>query len=254
MKQLLVFLHKEIIGGLRSKKILIIGIVFSLIGILSPFLAKIMPELFEQMTVESISITVGTPTSLDAWLQYYNNIGTMGLLVFIILFADTLSGEIVQGTLIQLVTKGLSKQKVLIAKAIYLTFLWSMCFTISAGLCQLYTHIYFTDDSVVQVPSALISYWLFGILAITVMILGSSFAKSVYQSLLFVALGYLIGLILNTLDVLPRYNPYRLSSQFTALVTNQAALQDYTWQIVIALVLCGAFLIGANMILKKRSL
>lgn len=254
MMQLFVFLHKEIIGGLRSKKTLIIAITFSLIGILSPFLAKIMPDIFQHMTNESIHVTIETPTSLDAWLQFYNNIGTMGLLVFILLFADTLSGEIVQGTLIQLVTKGLSKHTVLFAKTIYLILLWTLCFSLSAALSQIYTLVYFKDDLVAQVPYALFSYWLYGILAIAWMIFGSSLAKSVYQTLLIVAAGYFCGMILNTLDILSTFNPYRLSSQFPHFVTNQITPADTTLQIFTAILLILIALSLANLFLKKRPL
>ncbi len=109
MNAFLVFLKKEFLGGLRSKKLLIYLILFALIGMLSPFTAKIMPDLMASMMPESIEITIADPTSIDAWLQFYSNIGTIGLLIFVILFTDTLSAEINQGTFIQLITRGLTE-------------------------------------------------------------------------------------------------------------------------------------------------
>lgn len=52
-----------------------------MVGMLSPFLAKIMPDIFSSMVTDGIQITVSTPTSVDSWMQFYGNIGSLGLLV-----------------------------------------------------------------------------------------------------------------------------------------------------------------------------
>ncbi|MDB1694614.1 ABC transporter permease subunit [Enterococcus casseliflavus] len=253
MKVFLVFLKKEFLGGLRSKKLLICLILFALIGMLSPFTAKIMPDLMASMMPESIEITIADPTSIDAWLQFYSNIGTIGLLVFVVLFTDTLSAEIAQGTFIQLITKGLPKTTIVCAKAGYLTILWSLSYLLSASVSAFYTLIYFDDSSAVQVPSALFSYWLFGLLAISILLLGSSFAKSIYQGLLFIGVCYLMGMLGNLWSQVTNWNPYSLSSQFPNYLTDQIKLGELLPALLLTCFLIIACLTGSIAVLRKRN-
>ncbi|MEO2551220.1 ABC transporter permease subunit [Enterococcus casseliflavus] len=253
MKVFLVFLKKEFLGGLRSKKLLICLTLFALIGMLSPFTAKIMPDLMASMMPESIEVTIADPTAIDAWLQFYNNIGTIGLLVFVVLFTDTLSAEIAQGTFIQLITKGLPKTTIVCAKAGYLTILWSLSYLLSASVSAFYTMIYFDDSSAAQVPSALFSYWLFGLLAISILLLGSSFAKSIYQGLLFIGVCYLIGLLGSLWSQLTNWNPYSLSSQFPNYLTNQIKLGELLPALLLSCLLIISCLAGAIAVLRKRN-
>jgi ABC-2 type transport system permease protein len=252
--QLVTFLKKEFLGGWRNKKILICIVIFLIVGILSPFLAKIMPDIFSSMVTEGIQIITETPTSVDSWLQFYSNIGSMGLLVFVILFADTICGEIEKGTLINLVTKGLSRHTILWAKALYLYCIWTIFYGLSFLVCLLYTTIYFNDSLVHAVFSACLSYWLFGLLTISLLLLGSAFAKNIYQVLLFLAACYGIAVLLNLFDSFKKMNPYALSSQTVAYLQGKAEMIDYLPALLIALV--GAILsfVLSQFILQKRQL
>ena len=72
MTQLTVFLRKEVLGGWRNKKIIICGVIFLMVGMLSPFLAKNNAGyLFPSIVTDGIQITVSTPTSVDSWMQFY---------------------------------------------------------------------------------------------------------------------------------------------------------------------------------------
>ncbi len=141
MTQLTVFLRKEVLGGWRNKKDHHLWSDFSDGGHALAFLAKIMPDIFSSMVTDGIQITVSTPTSVDSWMQFYGNIGSLGLLVFVILFADTICAEIEQGTLINLITKGLPRQTILLAKTLYLYFLLDtfLC-------CRFFSFVFFIQE------------------------------------------------------------------------------------------------------------
>jgi ABC-2 type transport system permease protein len=254
MMQLTVFIRKEFLGGWRNKKIVICGVIFVIVGILSPFLAKIMPDIFSSMVTEGIQITVSIPTSVDSWLQFYGNIGSLGLLVFMILFADTICAEIEKGTLINLITKGLSRQTILFSKALYLYCLWTLFYGAAFLICQLYTRIYFDDSLTHQLGSACFSYWLFGIFAISLLLLGSTFAKNVYQVLLFLAACYGMGVLLHFFDSFQKINPYSLSSQTIAYIQGESELKTFVPAVLIAFAGSLLSLVISRSILQKRKL
>lgn len=88
MTQLTVFLRKEVLGGWRNKKIIICGVIFLMVGMLSPFLAKIMPDIFSSMVNRwdpNHCFHADICRFVDAILWQYRFIGSLG-------FCDTLCG------------------------------------------------------------------------------------------------------------------------------------------------------------------
>lgn len=173
---------------------------------------------------------------VDAILWQYRFIGSLG---FVILFADTICAEIEQGTLINLITKGLPRQTILLAKTLYLYFLWTLFYAAAFLICLLYTRIYFNDSLTHHLISAGFSYWLFGLLSISLLLLSSAFAKNVYQVLLFLAAFMVLAYWAVSLN-LQKINPYSLSSQTIAYIQGNSELMDFLPAVLIAVV--GSFL------------
>ena len=77
MKSLLAFIKKEMLEQRRSGKLIILGILFVVLGIMSPAIAKLTPWLMEMM-VDTLagSGLVFTPVSvsaMDSWTQFFKN-------------------------------------------------------------------------------------------------------------------------------------------------------------------------------------
>lgn len=64
------FLRKEWVEALRSYRILILGAVFLLLGIMNPLSAKFLPELVNAMMPEGMTIALAQPQALDSYLQF----------------------------------------------------------------------------------------------------------------------------------------------------------------------------------------
>ena len=116
MNAAIIFTKKELLESWRTHRLLILTVVFLIFGILSPLIAKLMPELLKG-GLGGIKVAVPKPTSLDAWTQYYKNISQMGIYVFALMLGGCVSQEIQQGTLVNLVTKGLPRWTVIVIKA-----------------------------------------------------------------------------------------------------------------------------------------
>lgn len=65
-RQLVIQLKKELFESARKKRLLILAIVFMAAGIMSPTLAKLMPEIMKTALPEGMNVQLPAPTSVDA--------------------------------------------------------------------------------------------------------------------------------------------------------------------------------------------
>ena len=66
MRGYLAFVKKELLEQVRTYKLLILFLVFFIFGMLSPLMAKLMPEILRQMPMDGITITIPDPTAIDS--------------------------------------------------------------------------------------------------------------------------------------------------------------------------------------------
>ncbi|MEG0367463.1 MAG: hypothetical protein RR585_11555, partial [Coprobacillus sp.] len=124
MKSYLAFTSKEILESIRSYKAFILIIVFLILGFMSPITAKLTPEIMKNFMPAGMSIEVATPTVIDSWMQFFKNVPQIGMIVIVIVLSSMISGEINKGTLINVLTKGLSRKNVILAKFTCATLTW----------------------------------------------------------------------------------------------------------------------------------
>lgn len=204
------FLRKEWLEWLRTGRLLVLLLVFALFGIMNPALAKLTPWLMETLS-ESLAETgiVTTSITVDAmvsWTQFYKNI-PMGLVIFVLLCSGSFTGEYQKGTLVPVVTKGLSRRSILGAKTLLLFGAWTALYVLCFGITYGYNG-YFWDNGIAEnLFFAGVCYWLFGIWVIAVLVFVSAFAGSNAQVLLGVGGvvfgSYLLGLFPKFHSILP---------------------------------------------------
>ncbi|MBO7761668.1 MAG: ABC transporter permease, partial [Clostridia bacterium] len=129
MRVLVAFFKKELCEHVRSGKLLFLVLVFLLLGIMNPAIAKLTPwllETFAESLAES-GIVVGavTVTARDSWVQFYKN-APMGLIAFVLLESGIFAREYSAGTLILPLTKGLRRETVVLSKGLVLFLLWTV--------------------------------------------------------------------------------------------------------------------------------
>jgi ABC-2 type transport system permease protein len=90
---LLILLKKDLLEQWRTKKILILAIIFLFVAISSPIMAKILPELMKSISVPGMVISLPSPTYLDAIDQYIKNISQIAILVVIFIVAGAICDE-----------------------------------------------------------------------------------------------------------------------------------------------------------------
>ena len=177
---MIAFLKKELLEQIRSGKLLFLGILFVLFGVMNPAVAKLTPWLLEtlsdSMAEGGMTITIGEVTALDSWVQFFKNI-PMALIAFVLMEGSIFTREYSSGTLLLSLTKGFARYKVVATKALVLTALWSLGYWLCFGITYGY-NAYFWDNSVVQnLLFSVLCWWLFGLWVIALLVLFSSLAK-----------------------------------------------------------------------------
>ena len=96
MRALFAFIKKELTEQARSGKLLFMTILFVLLGIMNPAIAKLTPWLLETMAdtlaTSGMTVTTVTVSALDSWVQFFKNM-PIGLIAFVLLQGAIFTGE-----------------------------------------------------------------------------------------------------------------------------------------------------------------
>ncbi len=254
MKSLIAFIRKEMLEQFRTGKLMILGILFALFGIMNPAVAKLTPwllEMFADSLAESgMTVTTVTVSAMDSWMQFFKNI-PMGVIVFILLQSSIFTKEYGSGTLVLSLTKGLKRYKVVISKAAVLTVMWTVCYWLCFAVTYGY-NAYFWDNSVVQnLIFSVACWWLFGVWIISLLSVFSTVANANTGVLMgtggIVLISYLLGLIPKA----GKYMPTALADG-NSLIYGLAEPPKYMASILITAALSAVcFLISVPIFNKK---
>lgn len=251
MRAFLSFTKKEWVEGIRTYKALILGAVFLLFGFMNPIAAKVTPELLKALLPEGMILNLPEPSALDSWLQFYKNTSQMGMAVLIILFSGITANELSKGTLVNMLTKGLSMKTVILSKYTAATIFWTLAYVLCATVTAIYTAFFWENHEMPNLMLSLVAMWCFGELVIALSILGGILTKTVIGSLLLTGGAIVLLLILNINPNWAPYNPVTLVSANAGLVTKTFETSDMLTAMSITVLLNVVILFSANMYSKK---
>ena len=210
------FTKKELLESICTYKLLILGCIFLMFGFMNPVIAKITPEL------------------VKSFMQFFKNVPQMGLAVLAILFSGMMAGEIQKGTLVLMVTKGLSRTAVLCSKFTVAVLLWTASYAVCTGVTYGYTVYFWKMEGIDHLVAALLGVWLFGVLLLASDLLGSVISKSVPK--------------------IQEFNPIRLVSEPYGLITGTLRLSDFSGNFLAAGVLLLILLVLSGAAFGKKQL
>ena len=230
MKALIAFVKKEAMAQMRTGKVMILGILFILFGIMNPAIAKLTPWLLETLSdslAESgMTVTGVTVSAMDSWVQFYKNV-PMALIAFILLQSSIFTGEYQSGTLLLSLTKGLARYKVVVSKALVLAAFWTAGYWLCFGITYGY-NAYFWDNTVAKNLLRSVAYWwIFGLWVISLTVLFSTLFQTNSGVLCgtggVVLLSYLLGLLPKVSTYLPT-----LLTDGNSLIYGKTEAADYS--------------------------
>lgn len=256
MKPLISFLKKECLETVRTGKIIILILLFVLFGIMNPGIAKLTPWMMEIMsdTIAESGLIV-TNVKVDAmtsWTQFFKNIPFV-LITFVLIFSDIFTKEYKSGTLLLVLTKGLSRYKVVLSKTLLLLSLW----TLGYGICFAITYsynAYFWDNGIANnLFSSVAIWWLFGIWVICLIILFSSLLQNNTGVSLCTGGTVLLAYLLSLIPKVKAYSPTMLIDT-NSLLIGVESMDAYIKAIVVAAALCIVCVSLSIPIMNKKQL
>ncbi len=248
------FFQKEITELLRSYKALVLLLVFVLFGFMSPGLAKVMPELLKSMSVGNVTISAPPATYLDAYAQFFKNTTQMGMVVLLLLFATSLSSEVGKGTLIMPLSKGLSRDTVILSKYAASLLTFSVCYWLSAAIDVAYTYILFGMAFAPSYLLSLFALWLFGAFLLALLLFASTLVSGNYGGLILCVGALFVLMAANILPGFRQLSPLYLSSQNSALLAMAVMPADMLPSLIITSLLTISMVWGSAFVFRNKTL
>lgn len=252
------FFQKEFREILRTYKIFVVVPVFLFIGLMSPLLAKLTPEIIKSLagtTPGLDTLVIPPPAATDAYAQFFKNINSMATLVVIFTSIGLVAEEKVRGSAILMMTKPVPRWAFIIGKFVANAALVLVSTALAYTACLYYTVIIFKNAMFAlsfQATLLVIAYFLV-ILAMTLL------ASTVSRSLAFSG-GVSVGGFM-VLSVLPmfgswmsRFTPGSLPAMQTQLILGQKTFADCLPALLVSLGLTAVFVALSVFIFQRQEL
>lgn len=252
MSGYIAFVKKEFTENMKNYRFLILFAVFLIFGIMSAFLAKFTPEILSAFAAD-MEMT-SEPVALDAWKQFYKNISGVGFSAFIILYGSCLSGEYSKGTLVLMVTKGLSRKAVILAKYTVAAVLMTICYWISYTATYGYTAFLWHDTGLFHVALAAFALWLVGFLYLSILMVGCVIFKQTFTSILFTGGIVAVISLLGIVEPIAKFNPFILTSKNVDLLSGEIVPSDFIMPALLSVAISILGLLIAIKLFNKKQL
>ena len=256
MRSFVAFFKKELMESTRSGKLMFFLLLCFSFGVMNPAIAKLTPWLLDlvsdSLSESGMTVTQVTVNALTSWTQFFKNI-PIALISFVFMYGNILTREYESGTLILVLTKGLSRYKVVLAKLGVMLGLWTAGYWLCFAVTYVYND-YFWDNTIASnLFSAMLYWWLFGVFTVCITLLFSVLFKNYSGVLLLTGATVLFVYLIGLLPKLKYLVPTALMNG-NALVFGLENGRDYLEAVVVTLLLC-LVSIGASIpIMNQKSL
>lgn len=254
MKIYLTLLKKELLEQFRSKKILILAILFLFVAMSSVIFAKLMPEIFKSIDTGGIDFKIPDPTFKDAIDQFAKNISQMVIFVLLFVVAGAVTDEKSKKTLELLLSKPIPRSSFILAKFSSYILTIKVIYIIASLMFYFYAVSIFGAFSFLNFALMAILILLYVLLIVSFTFFASSISNSTIGS---AGLGF-AGLIFfssisSLIKPLKKYNPYKLISDYQTLISN-GWKNEFLWPTLIALLLIALFIYSSIALFKKQEI
>lgn len=254
MKGYLAFTKKEFTEQFRTFKWLIVFSVFFIFGMMSPLLAKLIPEIFEGMKMNGMEFVIPEPTVMDAYGQFFKNFTQMGIFVILLVFGGTISNELTKGTLINVLAKGLPRHTIILSKYTAAVTLWTAGYLLAVATTYGYTIYLFEKVAVKNLAFSLFCLWLFGCFILSLIMLSSTIAAGNFGGLILSGVALFVMLMLNIFPKAEKFNPITLASKNMALLAGEQQVSSLMITVWVTCVLTIVCLIISMVLFSKKKL
>lgn len=255
MKSFIAFLKKEWQAQLRTGRLMILGCLFAVLGIMNPAIAKMTPWLLatlaDTLSESGLAVTAVTVDAMTSWTQFFKNI-PMGLLVFLLLESSIFTEEYQSGTLVLTLTKGFERYKVVLSKSVMLLLLWTACHWSCFAITYGYNAFFWDNAAARSLVFSAACWWLLGVWGILLSVLLSTIARANTGVLVGTGAVFVGVYVISLFPKSRRFSPLMLADS-PSLLSGAAAASSYRLSIVVTVLSCAAFaVLGIAMLNRKQ--
>ncbi len=256
MRGLAAFTKKEFLELFRTGRFVVCAVCFACFGIMNPAMAKLTPWMMEMMAdqlADSGMMVVGVEVdAMTSWAQFFKNM-PMALLILVVLSGSSFTGEYQKGTLFNMVTKGLERWKIVIAKTAVLSLTWTGGYLVSFWITYGYNEYFWDNGKVSHVFFAAFCLYMLGLWLLTVIPAASALFQGTPAVLLSVGAVFAGVYVLGLFPAFREYLPtYLLESP--ALLAGMSGLEEYGAALAVGGVLAVGNVLAAGALFQKKSL
>ncbi|QVK20525.1 ABC transporter permease subunit [Mycoplasmatota bacterium] len=239
---------------LKTKKFIIISVVVGIFSLLSPIMAKYLPELLNSlMTPEGIQITIPEPTVMDAYRQYFSDMNETILFVILFFAISIFISEKTKGMLPLILSKPISRRDYIISKFITLIILITISQIIGILGFSLYTYVLFDEIAFGSFLLSNIPQLLYFVFVISICLFFATIHKSYLAALLSSFGVYFVLALLSVITVGPfKYFPVSLTKLFSQIILNVADVKDILISLAVTLVMIIGLVYGSIKIFTNQ--
>lgn len=252
MRGFTAFVKKECMENVKNHRLLILTAVFLIFGITNAPLAKYTPDILSALA-DGLTMNA-EPIALDAWTQFFKNNSGIGMSAVIILFGGMLASEYTRGTLVLMVTKGLPRRTIILAKYVVSVLIMSLCYWLSFAVTYIYTAYYWPGNALSHTVLAAAALWLIGFFYLAVLLLGGVLFRQTFSAILFT--GGIVALLslANVFDLGSTMNPIRLTGDNLAIIEGSVKIADLFGSFVVTAVCTIVALVAAVKLFERKAL
>jgi ABC-2 type transport system permease protein len=171
-------LRKELLEQWRTMRLPIVAVVFLLVGLSSPLLARFTPEILKAVAGDQIPIQLPTPTAADSVVQLQKNLGQFGGLIAVLLAMGAVAVEKERGTAAMLLSKPAGRGAFLLAKLVAIGTNLAVAVAIAAAGAWFYTLVLFEPLPIGGFAAGAVLQWLILLAWVAITFLGSTLTRS----------------------------------------------------------------------------
>ncbi|MCL1891003.1 MAG: ABC transporter permease subunit [Coriobacteriia bacterium] len=250
------FLSKELLEMLRTHRIWIVIGVFFLLGLMNAPLANFTPQLLELAGASEMmgDLAITQPTALDAWAQFYANVGQMGVLAILLICGGMLSRERSRDTLVLPLTKGLGRTGIVLVKFLVASMLWTLAVVVATVVSWAYTELLFSGETVKHLFLSVVLFWLFGEFLLALIPLSSVLFKGGLSGLIIPGFVLFVLLVLTAFPDLFFWNPCLLIVNGLGLMDGAIKPSEMLVPALVAVAVAASALVAAIVRFKHAPL
>ncbi|HBG21681.1 MAG TPA: hypothetical protein DDW83_00270 [Peptococcaceae bacterium] len=251
------YLKKEFREIGKTYKIYVIPIIFLVLGLMSPIIAKIAPDLVKSLagSGSGVVIQLPPPTAVDAYLQLFKNLNQIGILVVLITSIGLVVEEKTRGTAVLLLTKPVPRWSFMISKYLASALLVIGSTLLSYLACLYYCNILFDETLFNPSFQGLVLLLVYYLLVLAITLFASTISStSVVSGGIAIGGVLLLSLLPSLNEWMARYTPGVLSSMENKLVAGSIAFSDTLPALAVTASLVIILVVTAVVVFQRQEL